>query len=309
MTNIIEVNNLSKSYGDIKAVNNISFNVERGSLFAFLGLNGAGKSTTINILCQILNKDEGEIIINGYNLSKEGHLIKPLIGIVFQTSVLDYDLTVYQNLRSRASLYNMPKQIVEERIDELIKLFDLSKVVNIQYKKLSGGQKRRVDIARALINRPKILFLDEPTTGLDPNTRILVWDIINYLIKSEDLTVFLTTHYMEEVIQAHQVVIIDEGEIVASGTPDKLKEDYASDILRIISARNEKIDTLFEENKITYTYERDSYKVLIENSLNAYEIISLSPKVLGNFEVVKGNMDQVFLNVTGKVLEEGNDGK
>lgn len=309
MTNIIEVNNLSKSYGDIKAVNNISFNVERGSLFAFLGLNGAGKSTTINILCQILNKDEGEIIINGYNLSKEGHLIKPLIGIVFQTSVLDYDLTVYQNLRSRASLYNMPKQIVEERIDELIKLFDLSKVINVQYKKLSGGQKRRVDIARALINRPKILFLDEPTTGLDPNTRILVWDIINYLIISEDLTVFLTTHYMEEVIQAHQVVIIDEGEIVASGTPDKLKEDYASDILRIISARDEKIDDLFDENNITYTYERESYKVLIENSLNAYEIISLSPKVLGNFEVVKGNMDQVFLNVTGKVLEEGNDGK
>lgn len=303
MSYIIEATNLSKKYGKHQAVNNINFKVKKGGMFAFLGLNGAGKSTTINILCSIIKKDEGQIIIDGKDLDKESHLIKEKIGIVFQRSVLDEQLTVIQNLESRASLYQLTKKESQQRIKYLVEILTLEDILNRPYGKLSGGQKRKVDIARALIHEPKILFLDEPTTGLDPNTRITVWEILHKLIKEKDLTIFLTTHYMEEVVMANHVIILDEGKIVAEGSPDTLKDQYATDLLRIIASKNSKINQLLEENKITYQYDKESYHIPVKNSKEAFKIIQLNPDLLNNFEVLKGNMDQVFLKVTGKKLE------
>ena len=231
MSNIIEVKNLVKNYKDVHAVNDISFTVEEGSFFAFLGINGAGKSTTINILCTVLEKTSGNVKIGGYDLDKEKNKIKELIGIVFQGSVLDKQLTVKENLESRASYYGLNKKEIAKRIESLTQTFDLSEILKRKYGTLSGGQRRRVDIARALINRPKLLFLDEPTTGLDPKTRLQVWEIIHNLRKETGLTVFLTTHYMEETVDCDNVVIIDSGKIVANDSPHNLKKDYSSNSL------------------------------------------------------------------------------
>lgn len=302
MKYIIETKNLSKSFGTLKAVNNISFKVKKGGLFAFLGLNGAGKSTTINMLCQILNKDQGEIVINGYNIDKNSQEIKKDIGIVFQSSVLDLELTVLQNLKSRASLYNLSKEKTNNRINYLIEILDLKEIINRPYGILSGGQRRKSDIARALIHEPKILFLDEPTTGLDPITRNQVWNVLTNLMKDNGLTIFLTTHYMEEVLNSNYVIILDEGNIVAEGTPDNLKDLYAHDLLRIISKKNKAIENLLNSNNIKFSYNNECYYINLKNTKEAYDIISLNPNLLNNFEVIKGNMDQVFLNVTGKEL-------
>ncbi len=300
---IITAKNLSKSFGDIKAVDHISFNVKRGSLFAFLGLNGAGKSTTINILCSIIKKDKGQVTIDGYDLDKESKHIKDKIGIVFQGSVLDVKLTVYQNLISRASLYRMSKKDALIRIEELTQLLDLKDLLHRTYGKLSGGQRRRIDIARALIHRPKILFLDEPTTGLDPNTRVSVWDILERLMGQHDLTIFLTTHYMEEVIKADRVVVIDEGKIIANDTPDALKNVYTSDIIRIISEKNKTLEKLFKDQKMPYKYRGHAYHVSIDHPLNGVTFIEKHKDLIHDFEIIKGNMDDVFLNITGKALE------
>ena len=305
MKYIIETKNLSKSFGELKAVNNISFKVKKGGLFAFLGLNGAGKSTTINMLCQIINKDHGEIIINKCNIDNKPETIKD-IGIVFQSSVLDPELTVLQNLISRASLYNLSKEKTKKRLNYLIDIFNLEDILNRPYGVLSGGQRRKTDIARALIHEPKILFLDEPTAGLDPIIRNQVWHILTTLMHENDLTIFLTTHYMEEVLNSNYVVILDEGNIVAEGTPDNLKDLYASDLLRVLSKKSADIEALFNKNNIKYTYKNECYYINLDNPREAYEIINLNPDLLNNFEVIKGNMDQVFLNVTGKELGEEN---
>lgn len=306
MKYIIETKNLSKSFGELKAVNNISFKVKKGGLFAFLGLNGAGKSTTINMLCQIINKDHGEIIINKCNIDNKPETIKKDIGIVFQSSVLDPELTVLQNLISRASLYNLSKEKTKKRLNYLIDIFNLEDILNRPYGVLSGGQRRKIDIARALIHEPKILFLDEPTAGLDPIIRNQVWHILTTLMHENDLTIFLTTHYMEEVLNSNYVVILDEGNIVAEGTPDNLKDLYASDLLRVLSKKSADIEALFNKNNIKYTYKNECYYINLDNPREAYEIINLNPDLLNNFEVIKGNMDQVFLNVTGKELGEEN---
>lgn len=306
MNKIIVVENLNKSYGNFKAVNNISFSVKEGGVFAFLGLNGAGKSTTINMLCSILEKDSGKIYINNYDMDFNKSNIKKDIGIVFQNSILDDELTVYQNLKSRASLYKLSKIESDERIKNLTKLFHLDNILNKQFSKLSGGQKRRVDIARALIHQPKLLFLDEPTTGLDPTTRVLVWDILNDLVRKTNLTIFLTTHYMEEVLYANDIVIIDEGNIIATGSPKKLKDLYAKDLLKIYIKRNIDIDNFLNNKNILYEYHNEAYNIEVKNSLEAHKIISLDPQLFSNFEVLKGDMDQVFLNVTGKQLGDHN---
>lgn len=307
MKEIIRVENLSKSFGNLKAVNNISFNVKEGGIFAFLGLNGAGKSTTINMLCSILEKDSGKIFINDFDIDKNNNEIKNDIGIVFQNTILDDELTVYQNLKSRASLYSLSKQYVDDRINELTKIFHLNDILNRQFSKLSGGQKRRVDIARALIHKPSILFLDEPTTGLDPTTRVLVWEVLNDLVKNTNLTIFLTTHYMEEVLNANDIVIIDEGSIIARGSPNKLKDLFATDILKIYSLVNNEIESILKDNNISYYYQNESYYINVNNSLEALNIINMNLQLFNNFEVLKGNMDQVFLNVTGKSLGDINE--
>ena len=255
MNNIIQIDNLSKSFGDVKAVQNLSFRVKTGELFAFLGINGAGKSTTINIMCGQLSKDSGNIQIDGHDLDKNMSLIKSELGVVFQNSVLDPALSVYDNLESRAALYGIVGAKFKERLSELSELLDFSDLLKRPVGKLSGGQRRRIDIARALFHRPKILILDEPTTGLDPQTRKTLWNVISSLRKNENMTVFLTTHYMEEAAEADYVVIIDSGKISAEGTPLELKNTYTGDYITLYGANEDtvkELGTQYEKIKDAY---------------------------------------------------------
>ena len=230
MSNIIQIDNLNKSFGSVNAVRNLSFRVKKGELFAFLGINGAGKSTTINIMCGQLTKDSGSVVIDKHDLDEDMDYIKRELGVVFQSSVLDSALSVYDNLESRAALYGITGMAFKNRLEELAKILDFKDLLKRTVGKLSGGQRRRIDIARALFHKPKILILDEPTTGLDPQTRQLIWTVISGFRKAEDMTVFLTTHYMEEAAEADYVVIIDDGKISAEGTPLELKNIYTGEI-------------------------------------------------------------------------------
>lgn len=301
MKNIIEVKHLIKNYKEVQAVRDISFSVEEGSFFAFLGVNGAGKSTTINILCTVLQKTSGQVIIGGYDLDRNPDKIKDLIGIVFQGSVLDRQLTVRENLASRAAYYGYSKEEARRRIDELSDAFELTEILNRRYERLSGGQKRRVDIARALLNRPKILFLDEPTTGLDPMTRVMVWDVIHRLRRETGLTVFLTTHYMEETAQCDRVVIIDSGKIAAVGTPHALKAQYAGSRLLWYTPQSQEAETLLRGEGLDFSYHLDCYLVPLQDSTQAVSLLRRYDAI-GDCEFIKGNMDDVFLAVTGKRL-------
>ncbi len=304
MKKIIEVKNLIKYYKNIKAVDDISFDVYEGSLFAFLGENGAGKSTTINVLSTVLEKNGGKVYINGFDLDLDPDKIRNSIGIVFQGSVLDGALTVKENLITRAKYYGLDKEKTKSRILELDKMLDLNEILKRRYDSLSGGQKRRADIARALINKPKLIFLDEPTTGLDPKTRKLVWEVINKLRKEEGLTVFLTTHYMEETITADEVVIIDHGHIVAAGTPSMLKTKYTKNKLYWYTNNTDSNIKLLEDNNLDYEYNVDYFVIPFINYKDILEFIYLNKDKITNFEVIKGNMDDVFLTVTGRKLGE-----
>lgn len=310
----VVIENLSKSYGDVKAVNDISFTVERGSLFAFLGINGAGKSTTINIICSILKKDAGKIFVNGYDLDTDSAKIRNEIGIVFQSSVLDKDLTVKQNLEIRASFYSMSKAQKRETVDAIVKLLELEPILNRPVKNLSGGQMRRVDIARAMVHRPRLLILDEPTTGLDPKNRLTVWALIDKIRKETGMTVFLTTHYLEEAEKASDVVIMDKGTIIAHGTPNELKNAYSNDRLVSYMPRNEEFETRLAAENLRFCYddERGAYKIVIRDSEAAKEILRKFDAYTRDVEILKGDMDDVFLNVTGRDIlgtgeENGNE--
>lgn len=302
MTEIIQVNNLVKYYKEVKAVDKISFTVNEGELFAFLGENGAGKSTSINVLCTVLSKTDGNIIIDGIDLDNDKELIRNKIGIVFQGSILDNVLTVKQNLMSRSAYYGMSKKEAVLRIKELSDLLSLDEIMKRKYGTLSGGQKRRVDIARALLNRPRILFLDEPTTGLDPKTRKIVWNVINDLRKKTNLTVFLTTHYLEETEEADNVVIIDHGKIVAQDTPNNLKNQYSSNKLIWHVDKSMDNDGLLNKYNFDYSYQIDSYKIKYKDNLSIIDFLSNERDRLLDYELIKGNMDDVFLNVTGRSL-------
>lgn len=302
MEKVIEIKNLCKSFKDVKAVNDISFEVREGELFAFLGINGAGKSTTINIISGTLESDGGEVSVYGYDTRKDMNKIKEILGIVFQSSVLDQKLSVLDNLKYRASLYGLTKEQFNENLSFLSEKLELGDILNRTLGKLSGGQKRRVDIARALIHKPKILILDEPTTGLDPKTRILVWNLITELRRSSNLTVFLTTHYMEEASDADYVVIIDEGKIIAKGTPNFLKNEYAYDFIRIYDSSDKLLEAI--GGGITYVENKSYIEIQVKTTQQAKEFIAAYGEYFSDFEVVKGKMDNVFLNVTGKNLKE-----
>lgn len=299
MKNIIEVKNLKKYYKEVKAVDNISFLVNEGELFAFLGINGAGKSTTINMITGTLEMDAGEILVNGNNVINNPLEVKKDVGVVFQFSVLDQFLSAYENLYYRGKLYNIDDKTLKERINNLAINLDFKEFLNRPLNKLSGGQKRKIDLARALIHNPKIIILDEPTTGLDPQTRKLIWRYLQDLRKNNKLTIFLTTHYMEEATLADKVVIIDEGKILTIGTPNKLKEKYAKDCLKIYK---DNLTNEFEKfiKKYDYKEESEYYLINVDNTLEAKQIILDNPKLFDNFEIYKGSMDDVFLNVTGK---------
>lgn len=302
--NAIEIRNLSRSYGKIMAVDDLSFRVRCGELFAFLGVNGAGKSTTINIMCATLAKDSGSVVIDGHDLDTETDAVRASIGVVFQSSVLDKSLTVYENLRNRAALYGISGTELEGRISELSAMLELDELLPRTLSKLSGGQKRRIDIARALIHKPRILILDEPTTGLDPQTRKLLWQVITDLRRSEGLTVFLTTHYMEEAAEADYIVIIDSGKIVAEGTPLELKNRYTGDYITLYGA-DESVAEVLES---PYEKMRDAIRITVPDTLAATKLIISHPELFSDYEITKGKMDDVFLAVTGKSLEH-DDGK
>lgn len=301
MSKIIEIKNLKKSYGDTKAVDDLSFCVKKGELFAFLGVNGAGKSTTINIMCGSLLKDGGEVFIDGEEFDGKDAKVLTKLGVVYQNSVLDKQLTVYDNLRFRASLYKIEGKEFEARLNELDELLVISDVLKRPLGKLSGGQRRRVDIARALIQKPQILVLDEPTTGLDPKTRSIVWEAINRLRREENLTVFLTTHYMEEASEADYVVIIDAGKIIAQGTPLELKNAYTGDFITVYGVKEEEVAKLGR----SYEKVRDGWRIMVKDTKEATALISANPQLFVDWEVHKGKMDDVFLSATGKSLAGG----
>lgn len=303
MKNIIEISNLSKSFGEVKAVQNLSFCVKEGELFAFLGVNGAGKSTTIGIMCGQLKKDGGTVITDGFDLDKNADEVKRELGVVFQNSLLDKALTVYDNLESRAALYGIYGEDFKSRLSVLANLLDFEDLLKRTVGKLSGGQRRRIDIARALLHRPRILILDEPSTGLDPQTRKLLWSVIEKLRHREGMTVFLTTHYMEEAADADYVVILDSGKIAAKGTPLELKNTYTGDYITLYNVNETEIKSL----ERPYEKLRDAYRVSVESTANATELIIKHPDIFRDYEIAKGKMDDVFLAVTGKKLTGGNE--
>lgn len=299
MSNIISINSLTKNYDEIKAVNNISFSIKEGSFFAFLGPNGAGKSTTINILCTLLSMSSGQAIVDGHEIGKEDKFIREKIGVVFQDSVLDPLLTVQENLETRASFYGLKGTQFKERLNEISEATGIKDILKRRYGNLSGGQRRRADIARALINTPKVLFLDEPTTGLDPHTRKSVWNTVKKLQVEKKVTVFLTTHYMEEAAEADDVAIIDNGKIVAQGSPAELRVKYSTDSLKIIPKNVEEYEAYLNKEKIEFKNDKNVLTISVEDSLKALQILKSSESMVENFEVVRGNMDDVFLNIAG----------
>lgn len=303
MSKIIEIKDLHKSFGDIRAVDGISFGVNKGELFAFLGQNGAGKSTTISIICGRLLKDSGSVSVNGHDLDTSVDAIKSDIGVVFQSSVLDSQLTVIENLKSRAALYGIFGKEFDARLKELCELLELDELLKRTLGKLSGGQKRRIDIARALIHKPKILILDEPTTGLDPQTRKTVWNVIKKLQTESNMTVFLTTHYMEEAANADNVVILDSGRVAAEGTPHELKNRYSCDFITLYNVSEDEVKSL----DMSYQDMRGAYRITVKNTQEATELIVKHKDIFRDYEITKGGMDDVFLAVTGKKLSGGED--
>ena len=300
---IIEISHLNKAFGSVKAVNDLSFHVRPGELFAFLGVNGAGKSTTISIMCGQLKADSGSVKISGLDADKDIAGITRRLGVVFQGSVLDKPLSVRDNLESRAALYGITGKAFENRLRELCELLDFSDLLDRSVGKLSGGQRRRIDIARALLHSPEILILDEPTTGLDPQTRKLLWSVVRSLRETENMTVFLTTHYMEEAADADYVVILDSGSIAAGGTPLALKNAYTGDYITFYGVQPEALDSL----GLKYEALRDAYRVSVPNTAAATKLITEHPGLFDDFEITKGKMDDVFLAVTGKALSGGEE--
>lgn len=287
MNRIIEVDHLMKSYGTVKAVQDISFYVEEGGLFAFLGPNGAGKSTTINMICTFLRPDGGSVVVDGSRLGEDDKHIRENIGIVFQNSLLDDLLTVEENLFIRGSFYNLKGDALKKAVLKAAKATELMGFLRRPYGKLSGGQRRRADIARALIHTPRVLFLDEPTTGLDPQSRRSIWNTIKKLQAEQGMTVFLTTHYMEEAEDADYCIVVDDGKIAAKGTPSDLKGRYAKDKLRILLAES-----------------GETINLKLGSTIEALEILKKYEGDIKEFTVEKGSMDDVFIGITGKEIRE-----
>lgn len=304
MESIIKVEGLKKYFKEIKAVDDVSFQVEKGELFGFLGVNGAGKSTTINMLCTVLKPTEGSVEICGLKVGKEDEEIRRRIGVVYQNNCLDERLTVKENLFIRGALYEKNNRKLRENISRICEILELESVYGRKFSKLSGGQKRRCEIARALVNTPEIMFLDEPTTGLDPATRKAVWESLERLRKEEKMTIFLTTHYMEEAAKASHIAIIDGGKLKEYGTPFSLKETYAKDKLKLLpKAEGEIVEQKLQEMGHIFKRKEEYLTVEIPDSMSALPILDEVKGFISGFEMIQGSMDDVFLNVTGKKLE------
>lgn len=303
MAAIIEIERLNKHFGEIHAVRDLSFQVQEGELFAFLGVNGAGKSTTISIMSGLLPKDSGRVVIDGADLDRSVESIKGSIGVVYQQTGLDQPLTVRENLECRAALYGITGQSFRTRLKELSSLLELDDLLKRPLGKLSGGQRRRIDVARALVHHPRLLILDEPTTGLDPQTRQMLWSVISGLRQREGMTVFLTTHYMEEAADADSVVILDSGSIAAQGTPLALKNAYAGDYITLFGVSPEQAKVL----GCPVEPLREGCRVSVSNTAAATDLIIRHPELFVDYEITKGRMDDVFLAATGKKLSAGGE--
>ena len=309
--NIIKVKNLSHSYGDFKAVDDISFNVKKREIFSFLGPNGAGKSTAINVLITLLKIQKGSVEISGYSLKEMPKQVRNSIGIVFQEITLDRDMTVYETLEFHARLYSMPKDVREKRIEELLTLVELSEKKDSLTKELSGGMKRRLEIARGLLTRPLVLFLDEPTIGLDPQTRMKTWEYLR-AVNDSGTTIFLTTHYMDEADRlSDRISIIDNGKIIVTGTPEELKNNLGEDIIYLETSENEKTRNLLKNYQgIRDAVKKDMQIILITE----YDGAKILPGIMHLLEennvktisvnLKKPSMDDVFLHYTGRALRE-----
>ncbi len=304
MKSIIKVENFTKKYGDFVAVNNISFEVEEGTIFAFLGPNGAGKSTTINTLCTIFEKTSGTLLIDGKDVASQKSDVRSTIGVVFQDSTLDAKMTIEENLKLHCVFYDIPKNEVEERIQFVLKLVDLTGERKKLVSALSGGMKRRVEIARGLIHYPKVLFLDEPTTGLDPQTRAHIWEYIKKLQKERNITIFLTTHYMEEAEICNKIAIIDGGEIVAHDTPYALKKEFTKDKAYITTTKEHELEQLLIQHEINYLKREGYFKMDADNIAPLLEVVSLMKEDIVDIEIKKGTFNDVFLEITGKKIRE-----
>ncbi len=304
MNPIIQVEHFSKRYGDFTAVDDISFTVDEGSIFAFLGPNGAGKSTTINTLCTILDKTEGTLTINGHDVSRDRSLVRKDIGIVFQDSTLDAQMTVEENLKYHCAFYKVPKNEVQERITFALDLVELTQWRRAALGSLSGGMKRRAEIARGLVHDPKVLFLDEPTSGLDPQTRANVWEYIQRLQKQKNMTIFLTTHYMDEAEVCSRVVIMDHGKIVAHDTPENLKHQYTGTEVDVVCIQTEPLESALQERDIPYRKAENKLMFHTKKASAALDILSAHRGEIMDFEVKNGTLNEVFLAITGKEIRQ-----
>ncbi|MHC1748714.1 MAG: ATP-binding cassette domain-containing protein [Cellulosilyticaceae bacterium] len=305
MEPILKVNNLVKCFDGLTAVSDISFQVAKGEFFAFLGVNGAGKSTTINMLSTLLKHSSGTAEVCGYALGKHNDVIRHKIGVVFQTNTLDPNLTIKQNLTSRAYLYETNRRKVIEKVDHVCNVLEIGDLLKCRFKDLSGGQKRRCEVARSLLHSPEILFLDEPTTGLDPKTKQMVWKCLEALRKDLNTTIFLTTHYMDEAAKAEHIVVIDQGKIVADASPFKLKELYSSDKLRIEVTDEPSVLAVLHQHNLSYKRDTNCLEINLVNSLCAIPLLEKLAGAISAFEVVQGTMEDAFLNITNRPILEG----
>ena len=298
--NSIEISNLTKKYGNFYAVDSLNFTIGQGDFVGFLGVNGAGKSTTVNMLSTILTPDGGTAFLNGFRLGKDDMDIRRTIGVVYQSNVLDELFTVKENIKVRSKMLGLDDKTINARLSDLSDILKLSDIIDKKYKVLSGGQKRRCEIAFALMHSPQILFLDEPTTGLDPATRADVWEAVDMLRRNKDMTVFLTTHYMEEAQSADKIIVIDKGKKLAEGTPFELKDKYAKDSLKLYYSpdKKERVEEIVGKDNMSDT----TYGAVVEakDPFEAAKKAEALKGIIDGFEIVQGNMDDVFINVTSK---------
>jgi ABC-2 type transport system ATP-binding protein len=303
---IIKVDNLTRRFNGITAVDNISFEVEEGTIFGFLGPNGAGKTTTINILCTLLSPTSGKAQIAGHDCMKESAAVRKAIGIVFQDTTLDKDLTAYENLIFHAYLYNVPKDEMKQRVSDVLRFVGLHERKDDLVKKFSGGMKRRLEVARGLIHRPRVLFLDEPTLGLDPQSRTNLWEFITELPKKHNVTIFMTTHYMEEAEVCNRIAIIDKGKIIAIGSPEELKRMVSGDVVYIRTADNVHAKQEIEKLLNTPVSEKEGelYMTCDMGDTCIPEMMrKIREKVL-SVRLQRPTLNDVFLKLTGKAIRE-----
>lgn len=297
MEKIIQVKHLEKSFHNQKAVQGVDFYIKTGQTFALLGPNGAGKSTIINLLSTCNSSDRGEVLIDGLTLGQQNTEIQERIGVVFQNGVLDDLLTVEENLYLRGTLYGLRSKSLQSRIHYTAGLTGITPLLHRPYGILSGGQRRRCDIARALLSYPKILFLDEPTTGLDPEIRTDLWDTLEKIKAKTNMTILMTTHYMEEAARADYIAILNNGKIIATGTPSILKEKFSANQLILSSNQIENLRSILHNNNILHQTHPNQLNIPLTRTLDALPILDICRKKISGFEVLRGTMDDAYLSI------------